>query len=183
MLIWEADKRVKQQLKKQGAVGEYQDVLALAWHLGIRVVMWVWNVAEGAFERHVQVADFRPPEGPGMDVRDSICSTMYLLYVNNGASYKEGVNNHFELLYPVTDAELKHVFEHFRERRENVEDLFRTNCWVCAEDLVLEWSMPRGVAVINESSGMQGTPMTSEEVVLAQEAMEIATQDKAEQEL
>jgi hypothetical protein len=182
MLIWEADKRVK-QLKKQGAVGEYQDVVALAWHLGIRVVMWVWNVAEGAFERTVQIVDFRPPRGPGIDVRDSICSTMYLLYANNGASYKEGVNNHFELLYPVKDAELKHLNEHFRERHENVEDLFRTNRWVCAEDLVLEWSTPVVVAVINESSEGQGTPMSSGEVVSAQEAMEIATQDEAEQEM
>jgi hypothetical protein len=108
---------------------------------------------------------------------------MYLLYANTGASYKEGVNNHFELLYPVKDAELKHLNEHCRERHENVEDLFRTNRWVCAEDLVLEWSTPAVVAVINESSEGQGTPMSSGEVVSAQEAMEIATQDEAEQEM
>ena len=104
--IWEPGQRLN-QMKKSKATGEYQDIVALAWHLEIRVVMWCWNVAEGAFERNVTVVDFRQHTDAGPTIRGSMCSTAYILYVNAGASFKDGACNHYELLYPLPDTELK----------------------------------------------------------------------------
>ena len=166
--IWEPGKRFS-QLRKSKATGEYQDIVALAWHLEIRVVMWYWNVAEGAFERNVTVVDFRQQTNSGPAIRGSMCSTIYILYVNAGASFKEGVRNHYELLYPLADTELKYVCQHSKEGKDNVEVLFQTNRWVCDEDLILKEASHNVAQIGDGIDAVQANVMTSEEGEIALE--------------
>ena len=131
--------------------------------------MWYWNVAEGAFERNVTVVDFRQQTDSSPAIRGSMCSTVYILYVNAGASFKEGVCNHYELLYPLADTELKYVCQQSKEGKDNVEELFQTNCWVCDEVPILEEASHNVVQIGDGIAAVQENVVPTEEGEIALE--------------
>jgi hypothetical protein len=98
---------------KKRPCAEYHDFDALSLLLGLRFVLWTWNSIEKSFATAVEVTDRRDPSNRNARrVRESIYSTVYILYSWNGYNQDEAENNHFDLLLPVENREVQMLLEH-----------------------------------------------------------------------
>jgi hypothetical protein len=98
---------------KKHPCAEHCDFDALSLMLGLRFVLWTWNSVEKSFARTVMVTDRRDPSNRNARrVRESIYSTIYILYSWNGYNQDEAENNHFDLLLPLENREAQMLQEH-----------------------------------------------------------------------
>ena len=115
-------------LKKRGrpSYGDLLDIQVLAWKYHFQVVVWQWNYDMQKFSSYCDTLDCRSTvTNNNHQVYGSQRSTAYLLWVNTGASYKNGGSNHWELLRP-KESDTQHV------------DNFNITNWLCSESDILE---------------------------------------------
>ena len=96
--------------------GELYDLDALSLLFRWRMVLWTWNSVEGCFFGSVVVTDRRDPHNlHATKVRGSCYSTVYILYTWNGLGYDEAKDNHYDLLIPEENQEVRLLQEHERQ--------------------------------------------------------------------